>query len=376
MCAVRDVRPLIDKWLSEDLDQWTKRIVRRHFDPVSGTPYWLDRATRLSFDPRDITRYEELSAFGPFPRDELRTLDPADLVPLALSRPLSGMIWESGDNTDDPCWVYYSQPMLDHRLAWRRWADEREGIEPGRNWLAATPAGPHLIGYGAWDLAELRGARVYGVDFDPRWIDRQLRAGKMQEAMQYTEHVADQIGAVLMTQPVDYICTTAVLLRALSRREPELIARLKGARLVGSHVAPELYRILAKALNGGLLSINYGDTLGSTFTLSALEDGESIVCVPCYPHITMAVVDTSDWTRVVDYGKVGQVRLTVMHEDLFLPNILEQDLATRYATGDDWPCDGVANGRPLPRVSNARPPSAYVQIRLAQLRHARRKPAD
>jgi hypothetical protein len=373
MCAVKDVHPLIDKWLSEDVDQWTKNIVRRHFDPVTGSPYWLDRAAGLSFDPRDITHYEELSAFGSFPLDELRTLDPADLAPLALPRPLSGMIWESDGSAGDSCRVYYSQPMLEHRLAWRRWADEREGFEPGRNWLAATPAGPHLIGYGAWDLADLHGARVYGVDFDPRWIDRQLRAGNMQDAMQYTEHVIDQISAILMTQPVDYICTTSVLLRALSRREPGLVARLKGARLVRTPVTPEMWRVLAKALNGSPLSINYGNTFGSALMFSVLEEGELIVCVPGYPHITMAVVDTGDWTRVVDYGKDGQVRLTVMHEDLFLPNILMQDLAMRYDTRDDWPCDGVANVRPLPKVNNARSPSVYTQIRLAQLRLARKR---
>jgi hypothetical protein len=373
MCAVRDARPLIDEWLSEDVDQWTQRIVRRHFDPVTGSPYWLDRAAGLPFDPRDITRYEELSAFGPFPLDELRTLDPADLVPLAVPRPLSGMIWESSGTAGGPHRVYYSRSMLEHRLAWRRWADEREGFEPDGNWLAATPAGPHLIGYGAWDLTESHGGRVYGVDFDPRWIDRQLRAGQMQEAMQYTEHVADQISAVLTTQPVDYICTTSALLRALSRREPDLVARLNGARLVGAHVTPEMRRILAKALNGGLLSVNYANTFGSAITLSVLKEGNLIVSAPSYPHITMKVVDPSDWTRAVDYGKDGQVRHMVMHEDLFLPNILERDLATRYDTGDDWPCDGVANVRPLPESNNSRAPSPYAQIRLAQLRLNRGK---
>jgi hypothetical protein len=373
MYVVSDVRSLIGTWLSEDIDQWTKRIVRRHFDPVTGSPYWLNRAAALSFDPRDITRYEELSAFGPFPLDELRTLDPADLVPLAVPRPLSGMIWESSGTPGGPGRVYYSQSMLEHRLAWRRWADEREGFDPEGNWLAATPAGPHLIGYGAWDLAERRGARVYGVDFDPRWIDRQLRAGKMQEAVLYTEHIVDQISATLMNQPVDYICTTSVLLRALSRREPDLVARLKGARLVGSHVTPEMRRKLAKALNGGLLSINYGNTFGGTFVLRVIEEGDLIVCVPGYPHTTMTVVDPSDWTRAVDYGQDGQVRHTVMHEDLFMPNILERDLATRYDTADEWPCDGVANVRPLPEPNNSRAPSPYAQVRLAQLRLSRGK---
>ena len=362
---------MIEQWLSEDIDQWTERMVRRHFDPVSGSPYWLDRAAGLPFDPRAITRYEELSAFGLFPLDELRTLDPADLVPLDRPRPLSGRIWESDGTTGDPCRIFYTGPMLAHCLEWRSWADEREGFEPGKNWLLATPSGPHIVSYWGRGLTELHGARVYGIDFDPRWINRQLRAGKMQEAMQYTEHVIDQIVATLTTQPVDYICTTPALLRAVSRREPGLVAQLKGARLGGTHVTPEMWRMLAKALNGGLLSVNYASTFGSALTLSVLEEGELIAYVPSYPHLTMAVVDTSDWTRVVDYGKEGQVRLTVMHEDLFLPNILENDLATRHDTGDEWPCDGVAHVRPFTGVNKARTPSAYAQIRLAQLRRDR-----
>jgi hypothetical protein len=373
MSELSDLNRLIDGWLSADIDQWTKHIVRRHFDPVAGSPYWLNRAASLPFDPLDITRYDELSAFGPLLLDDLRLLDPADLVPLAVARPLSGMIWESSGGTGGPSRVYYTQPMFEHRLAWRRWANEREGFEPGRNWLAAMPAGQHLIEYGAWDLTEPHCARVYGVDFDPRWLDRQLRASKLQDAMRYTEHVTDQISAVLSTQPVDYICTTSAMLRALARREPDLVARLNGARLVGSRVTAEMWRMLTKALNGGLLGVSYGNAFGSTLTLSVLEDGGLIVYVPSYPHNTMAVVDPSDWTRVVDNGKDGQIRHTVMHEDLFLPNILERDLATRYDTGDEWPCDGVANVRPLPEANNARLPSPYAQARLAQLRRSQKK---
>ena len=362
---------LVEQWLSEDIDQWTKRIVRRHFDPVTGSPYWLNRVAGLSFDPRDITRYEELSAFGQFPIGELRMLDPADLVPLDLPRPLPGRICEVDGTGGDPCRVYYTEPMLEHCLEWRRWEDEREGFEPGKNWLLATPTGPHIMSNWAEGMAELHGARVYSIDFDLRWLMRQLLSGKMRDAMQYTDHTVDQITAILATQPVDYICTTPALLRAVWRREPDLVAQLKGARLGGTHVTPEMWRTLTKALNGGLLSVNSGTTFGNAFKLNVLEEGELIAYAPNYPHVTMAVVDTSDWTRVVDYGEYGRVRLTVMHEDLFLPNILEIDLAMRYDTGEDWPCDGVANVRPLSGINRARTPSVYAQIRLAQLRRGR-----
>jgi hypothetical protein len=353
MCAVRNVSPEISKWLAEDLDLWTRRIVRRHFDPDRGSPYWLDRAASLPFGPLDISRYEELSALGPFPLGELRTLDPAELVPLDLPRPLAGRIWESGGTTGEPCRVYYSEPMLEHRAIWRRWAIEREGFEPNRNWLQATPTGPHLIGYGAGDLVSMNGARVYGIDFDPRWVKRLLRASKLRDAMQYTGHVSDQIAAILRTQPVDYIATTPALLQAVARREPELVGGLKGARLSGTHVTPELWRALDQALNGGLLAIQYGNTFGNGLAFNTHQHSDLIPYVPNFPHITTTVVDTRDPARIVNYGEYGQVRLTVLHEDLLLPNIMERDLAMRYDTGGEWPCDGVANVGPLQDINEA-----------------------
>src|SRR5262245_51235162 len=97
------VTSLVDEWLSRDLDEWTRHVVRRHFDPDAGSPYWLDRARELDFDPLGITRYEQLKQFGPFPLPELRAIDPEDLVPLAEPRPLVGRIWESGGTTGSPC---------------------------------------------------------------------------------------------------------------------------------------------------------------------------------------------------------------------------------------------------------------------------------
>lgn len=352
------VNDQIERWLAEDLDAWTRRIVRRHFDPATGSPYWLARAAELSFDPRDITGYDELSAFGPFPLGELRTLDPERLVPADLPRPLAGKIWESGGTTGDPCRVYYSEPMLEHRAFWRRWVIEREGFESGRSWLQATPAGPHLIGHGAADLVELSGARVYGIDFDPRWVKRLLRGGKLREATQYTEHVVEQIAAILRSQHVDYLVTTPALLQAVARAEPELVARLAGARLSGTHVTPEMWRVFSKALSGGLLGIQYGNTFGNALTLNATQEPDLIPYVPNFPHITMSVVDPSDLARCVEYGDYGRVRLTVMHDDLFLPNVMERDRALRYDTGDRWPSDGVANVSPLQDL-NAAPEGLY-----------------
>ena len=45
--------------------------------------------------------------------------------------------------------------------------------------------------------------------------------------------------------------------------------------------------------------------------------------------------------------------MTVLHQDLFLPNVLERDQAVRYDTAGRWPTEGVANVRPLEIVSSS-----------------------
>jgi hypothetical protein len=322
-------------------------MVRRHFDPVTGSPYWLKKAPDLTFDPRDITRYRDLTAFGPMPLGDLRRADPADLVPLAVARPLSGRIWESGGTTGDPCRVFYTESMLDHRSAWRRWALRVEGFVPASNWLFSTPMGPHVAGHGIWDLVG-HGGCAYSVDFDPRWVKRMIRAGRLRDAQEYTDHMLGQILGILENQPITYIATTPALFHALVRRAPKAVAQLKGAKLSGTHATCDMYRSFREALgDDAILVITYGNTFGNTVRLPAERDGDIMPNVANYPQVTTAVVDTEDWTREVGFGEYGQVRLTVLHSDLFLPNILERDFAMRYDTGPDWPCDGVANVRPL-----------------------------
>ncbi|MFH9488042.1 arylcarboxylate reductase [Streptomyces halstedii] len=347
----------IARWLDTDLDEWTRTVVRRHFDPVSGSPYWLGQSPRLDFDPRDITRYDQLGAFGPFPLDRLREEDPADLVPLSVPRPLAGRVWDSGGTTGTPCRAFYTPDMLLHRALWRRWSFVREGFAPGRTWLQATPTGPHLIGNGVHEVSELHAGQVYAVDMDPRWVKRLIRAGRLAEVGDYTTHLLEQITDVLRQGRVHYLNTTPALLQALCRQRPELVAALDGVRLSGTQISADTYRSFTTALRGGICGLTYGNTFGNAACLDIERDGELISYVPNYPQVTMAVVDKGDFSVQVAPGTVGQVRLTVLHEDLFLPNILERDQALRHPT-DHWPTDGVANVRPL-QTTNSSPEGLY-----------------
>src|SRR5262245_17801460 len=62
----------------EALDAHVREIIEWHFNPETGTPFWLERAKNLDFDPRkDIQTYEDLDRFGFF-QDEWRRGGPSD----------------------------------------------------------------------------------------------------------------------------------------------------------------------------------------------------------------------------------------------------------------------------------------------------------
>ncbi|MFB6441539.1 arylcarboxylate reductase [Streptomyces sp. NPDC056411] len=345
---------LVERWLSMDLDAWTRHVVRRHFDPATGSPYWLKRRDELDFDPFDIAHYAELSAFGPFARATLRDLDPVELVPQAVPRPLAGCVVDSGGITGRPCQVFRTGTMRTHHALWRRFGLVRAGFEPGRSWLHALPGGPHGAGEDAGQTAHLYASVVYGVDLDPRWIAQLIRACRLAEVNRYVDHVVDRMAELMGSRRIDYLETTPALFQALARRHPDRVARLDGVRLGGTQLTPPLYRDAVGALDGGLVGTSYAHTVGCAMGLAPERGGDLLPYVPPYPQVTMAVVDRNRPERTVAYGEVGQVRLTVLHEDLFLPHLLERDQAVRYRTSADWPCDGVANVQPL-QVSRAAP---------------------
>ena len=334
-------------WLNTDIDEWTRRVVRRHFDPVTGSPYWLARRAELGFDPLDITRYTDLSEFGHFDLGALRDLDPVELVPASVPRPLAGRIWESAGTTGRPSRAVYTEAMSQHHAAWRVLGLEVTGFERGRTWLYACPSGPHIVGRGAYQIAELYQSLVYSIDLDPRIIKRLIREAKTAEAKQYVDHVVEQVVEILETGRIDYLETTPALLTSLIERRPELVTGLAGVGLGGTQLTSAVFRRFRSVLGDALIGTTYGNTFGCAIGLPAERGGDVLPYVPSYPQVTMAVVDRTDPTRIVGMGELGRVRLTVLHEDLFLPNILERDQALRFDTGDRWPCDGVANVRPL-----------------------------
>ena len=86
----------------ERLDAHVRDIVKWHFDPATGCPFWLERARTLDFNPlTDITGYTDLTKFGFFEDEWLRGGPVRRWVPKAYAdKPI--YVFETGGTTGVP----------------------------------------------------------------------------------------------------------------------------------------------------------------------------------------------------------------------------------------------------------------------------------
>jgi hypothetical protein len=86
----------------EKLDAHVREIVAWHFDPTTGTSFWLERARTLGFDPRkEVRGYDDLKKFGHFEDEWLRGGPVRRWVPKAYQdKPI--YVFETGGTTGIP----------------------------------------------------------------------------------------------------------------------------------------------------------------------------------------------------------------------------------------------------------------------------------
>ena len=57
----------------EQLDAHVRETIQWHFNPETGSPFWVGKAKELGFDPRkEVKSYADLKKFGHFEDEWLR----------------------------------------------------------------------------------------------------------------------------------------------------------------------------------------------------------------------------------------------------------------------------------------------------------------
>ncbi|WP_211294591.1 hypothetical protein [Compostimonas suwonensis] len=340
-----------------DPDELVHAAMRWHFSPETGSPFWIERAKTLGFDPvADVTSWEQLRRF-PNVTDELRGVAVADLIPRGFgSRPDVVSVIESGGTTGDPKRIPLLRQFAEFFSHREAAVLDRAGVPLGANWLAMLPAGPH----GAFEQIKRAasvyspGSLVFGIDLDPRWVKKQASAGHADVVNDYIEHIIDQAAFVLRGQPVAAMrVTPPVLARMLERDDLLDIIRQDVRYLVwggASMDAEARHYYRTELVPDTVLSTRYGTTMalgaGGAERPGLGDDDPCIIDPSVAPYVTLSVVDPVTQEPVA-YGERGQVIVNHVSKSFLLPNNAERDTALRIEPLTGQVGDSIADIEPL-----------------------------
>ncbi len=350
------------------LDAHVREIVRWHFDPETGCPFWLEKARELGFDPREeIRTFEDLTQKFPLFDDEwLRGGPVRRWVPKAYANcPI--YVFETGGTTGVPKMrINVNDFRIDYEWFSETLPDEH--FPPGSDWLMLGPTGPRRLRLAVEHLAQYRGGICFFVDLDPRWVVKLIKRGWMDHLEAYKQHVVEQaITALTAGHNIQCMFATPKLIEALclelERRGTTL--RELGVRGIfagGTEFTPQWTRFaVEELLDGVYLAPTYGNTLMGLAPAKPIsaEDGYKITYYPPQPRAVVQIVSFDDPNQVVPYGETGRVKLTTLTKEFFMPNFLERDEGEREPPCALYPWDGVSGVRPYRGLAAATTVGVY-----------------
>jgi len=340
----------------ERLDSWVREIIQWHFSAETGSPFWLEYARKLDWDPiREIRVYSDLARFGFFQDEWLRGGPVRRWVPKAYAdSPI--YVFETGGSTGVPkSRVSINDFRIDYEAFSATLPDEF--FPKGSDWLMLGPTGPRRLRLAVEHLAQFRGGICFLVDLDPRWVIKLIKKGQSEMAEKYKQHVIDQ-GLTLLKAHGNIHClfTTPKLLEALCDKVSLKRVGIKGVFCGGTEMTPQFHRYaVEELLDGVYFAPTYGNTLMGLAVHKPRVPGDdyAIIYYPPSPRAMIEVVDPEDPSRVVEYGETGRVRLTTLTREFFMPSFLERDEAEREPPCELYPWDGVRNVRPFSKLQTS-----------------------
>jgi hypothetical protein len=341
-----------------DVDELVRAAMEWHFSPLTGSPYWVERAKTLGFDPRkDVQSQADLRLFADVAVDWSGI--PADqLVPRGnVGRGVRHGVYESGGATGAPKRIVDATSRR-RNVEWQsRMLDEQGFPAQGGGWLHIGPTGPHIMAKNITSLGEIRGHLSYFVDLDPRWVRRCLAEGRKDEFRRYIDHILDQVKDVLASQDIRLMSSTPRILETIAGRDDVyrlVTEKIQGMIWGGTSMDAETLRLFEEEVfPGARLAGAYGNTMMGVAPQRTRRPGDPAPCIfrPFYPYTLVDLVDPDEPTRRVADGEQGRVVVTALTRDHFTPPTLERDLAVRRPSVDGFPGIELSDVRPYESAS-------------------------
>lgn len=363
------------KQAKDKLDAHVVETVEWHFNPATGSPFWLEKAKTLKLDPRkEVKCFEDLRKFPEFEDEWLRGGPIQRWIPAGLKgKPV--YVFETGGTTGIPkSRMQIDDWKIDYEQFSATLPDDK--FPRGSNWLMLGPSGPRRLRLAVEHLAQFRGGISFCVDLDPRWVVKLIKRGNMKEMEAYRDHVIDQAITILSAgHDIKCMFTTPKLLEALAMKLFEQGSSIKKSGITGifsggTEFTPQWYRFAMDELlcdpddpaSGPVfMTPTYGNTLmglacGKPFDPA---DNYKITYFAPQPRAVIEVVEFKDYNQLVGYGQTGRVKLTTLTKETFIPGFMERDEGEREKPFEKYPWDGISGTRPFHEIAKTTTVGVY-----------------
>jgi phenylacetate-coenzyme A ligase PaaK-like adenylate-forming protein len=342
------------------LDAHVREVVRWHFSPETGTPFWLEKAKEFKFNPlTDVNGWDDLKKFPFFEDEWLRGGPVTRWIPQGM-KDRAWYVFETGGTTGVP----KSRVVCDDfRIDYEMFSDTLpEKFFPKKsNWLMLGPSGPRRLRLAVEHLCQYRGGICFCIDLDPRWVVKLIKKGWMEHLKAYQDHCIDQAMTILSANhDIKCMFTTPKLLDALCKRleqQGSSIAKagITGIFCGGTEMTSQWIRFMIEEYLGPEVYIapTYGNTLMglAAAEMPTAKEKYKIAYYAPQPRAVVEVVDFKDYNTVVPYGQTGRVLLTTLTKEFFVPRFAERDEGEREAPSLKYPWDGVSGVRPFHEIA-------------------------
>jgi len=343
------------------LDAQVREVVRWHFSPDTGTPFWLEKAKTFNFDPlKDVNGWDDIKKFPFFEDEWLRGGPVRRWVPKGYAD-RGVYVFETGGTTGIPkSRIVIDDFKIDYEMMSDTFPDKF--FPKGSNWLMLGPSGPRRLRLAVEHLCQYRGGISFCLDLDPRWVVKLIKKGWMEHLKAYQEHCIDQAMTILSAgHDIKCMFTTPKLLDALCLRlekEGSSISKagISGIFIGGTEMTSQWIRFAIEEYLGSDVYIapTYGNTLmglAASEMPTAAQDYKIAYYAP-QPRAVAQVMNFKNHDELVPYGQTGRVLLTTLTKEFFVPRFAERDEGEREPPSEKHPWDGVSGVRPFHEIAS------------------------
>ncbi|MCI0701484.1 MAG: hypothetical protein L0241_10420 [Planctomycetia bacterium] len=342
------------------LDAQVREVVKWHFSPATGTPFWLEKAKTFDFNPlSDVNGWADIAKFPMFEDDWLRGGPVTRWVPKGYAG-RGVYVFETGGTTGIP----KSRIVIDDfKIDYEMFSDTlpEKFFPKNSNWLMLGPSGPRRLRLAVEHLAQYRGGISFCIDLDPRWVVKLIKKGWTEHLKAYQEHCIDQAMTILSAgHDVRCMFTTPKLLDALCKRleqEGSSISKagITGIFCGGTEMTSQWIRFMIEEYLGPEVYIapTYGNTLMglAASEMPTAAQNYKIAYYAPQPRAVAQVVNFKDYNELVPVGQTGRVLLTTLTKEFFVPRFAERDEGEREPPSEKYPWDGVSGVRPFHEIA-------------------------